>query len=320
MLDLIEFEYRRSARFERYGRYAGLRRCVPQRAECRRTVQDHHAAQALRQRHDVRIAKVRANLRQVRPFERARMQIDERVAMCDDVDEKRMCDACRGASGRVAGEIAIQVAAIRQVARAAPEALYVYDRHADDRAGQFVRVDIVQHPAHHFDAVELVAVHGRGEAQVRARQCAVDGQDRGRYRDTLEKLGCGPRQSHRRAWRNLRSQQPQRFRESFRRRDGFRERYVMRMTRQGLDKFLDRGGNIAGTRIGIFCRIVTDVGAVAGRVDGDLARRGPAADARQQHADGERKQGHFEGVNSHYRERASGSAVARRFAAAGKAH
>ena len=33
----------------------------------------------------------------------------------------------------------------------------------------------------------------------------------------------------------------------------------------------DRGGNFAGTRVGILCRIVSDVGAVVGRVDGDLA-------------------------------------------------
>jgi hypothetical protein len=34
----------------------------------------------------------------------------------------------------------------------------------------------------------------------------------------------------------------------------------MRMIRYGLDKLLDRGCHFAGTRVGILCRIVTDVG------------------------------------------------------------
>ncbi len=226
--------------------------------------------------------------------------------MRDDIDEKRMRDACRGTACRVAGKIPVQVAAIRQVARAAPEALHVDDGHPDDRAGQFVRVDVVQHPAHHLDAVELVTVHRRGKAQVRPRQRTVDRKDRCRYGDAFEKLGCGPGQPHGRTRWNIFAKKLERFSESFRRRYRFRERHVVRMTRHGLDEFLDRGRNFAGTRVGILCRIVTDVGAVVCRVDGHFARHGPATDARQQQAGGERNQGYFERVNGHDRGRASG--------------
>ena len=131
-------------------------------------MQDDHRAQPLGQRHDIRIAQVGADLRQVGSLERAGVDIDERVTVRDYVREERVRDAgCRAAIG-VAGKIPVEVAAVGQVARAAPKSLHVDDRHADDGPGEPPGVEVVQNPPHHLDAVEFVAVHGRREAQGRA--------------------------------------------------------------------------------------------------------------------------------------------------------
>ncbi len=79
-------------------------------------MQYHHGAESLRQRNDVRIAQVGANLRQVGAFKGARMQINQCIAMRDDFVEQGVRDPGRGTAIRVAGEVAIQVATVRQVA------------------------------------------------------------------------------------------------------------------------------------------------------------------------------------------------------------
>jgi hypothetical protein len=59
------------------------------------------------------------------------------------------------------------------------------------------------------------------------------------------------------------------------------------VTGYGFDEFLDRGGDLAGTRVLILCRIVTDIRAIVGRIDGHFTRNRPGADARQQQAGGD---------------------------------
>jgi hypothetical protein len=149
-------------------------------------VQNHHRAETLGQRNDVGVAQIGADLGQVGAFERTGVQIDERVAVCDHVDEERVRDAGRCAAIGVAGEIAVQVAPVGKIARATPEALDVDDRHADHGAGELVGGDVVHDPAYHLDAVELVAVHGGGQAKRRARLRAVDHEDRGGDGDAFE--------------------------------------------------------------------------------------------------------------------------------------
>ena len=83
----------------------------------------------------VGVPEVGTNLRQVGAFERARVKVNERIAVSDDVGEKSMRDAGSSTACRIAREVAIQVSSIRQVARAAPETLHVDDRDADNRAG-----------------------------------------------------------------------------------------------------------------------------------------------------------------------------------------
>jgi hypothetical protein len=264
-------------------------------------VQDNHAAEPLRQGDDVGVAEVGADLRQVGALEGARMQVDERVAMRDDVGEERMCDARRGAARRVAREIAVQVAPVREIAGAAAEALHVDDRYADDRARQLVRVDVVHHAPHHLDAIQLVAVHRGGQAQAGARQCAVDGEDGGRYRDALEQLGRRPGQAHGGARRNLGAEQLQGLREPVRRHHGLGKRYIVRVVRYGLDEFLDRRSHFAGTRVLVLCPIVTDVDTVVRGIDCHFTRNGPGARSRQQQGGSGQEQGFIVKMRGHDR-------------------
>ncbi len=61
---------------------------MPQRADGGRTVKDNHGAESLRQCHHVGVAQVGAKLRQIGALERARVQIDERIAGLNHVGEE----------------------------------------------------------------------------------------------------------------------------------------------------------------------------------------------------------------------------------------
>ena len=78
---------------------------------------------------------VGAQLRQVRALERARVDVDQRVRSWRTTFSKNEC-AMRDAELPLRGarEEAVQVAAVGQVARAAPEPVQVDDRHADHGA------------------------------------------------------------------------------------------------------------------------------------------------------------------------------------------
>ena len=62
------------------------------------------------------MTQVSAQLRQVGAIERAGMQINQGVAMTNNVLKERIGDARCGTALGVAGEVAIQVAAVGQVA------------------------------------------------------------------------------------------------------------------------------------------------------------------------------------------------------------
>ncbi len=109
---------------------------------------------------DLRVAQVRAQLRQVGAMKRASVQVDEHIAVCDDFSEERMRDSACGAAGWIAREEAVQVATIGQVARAPAKPLQVHDRHSDYGAGQPLRIQVVEYPANDLDSVQFVAVHG----------------------------------------------------------------------------------------------------------------------------------------------------------------
>ncbi len=59
------------------------------------------------------------------------------------------------------------------------ETLQVHDRHADDRTLELAGVQVIQHAAYSFDAVQFIAVHGGGEAERGPGLYTVDHQHRG---------------------------------------------------------------------------------------------------------------------------------------------
>ena len=152
-------------------------------------------------------AQIGAHLRQVGAIERAGVQIDQRRAVLHDFGEERVRHARRGAALRIAGEVAIQIAAVRQVARAAIEALDVDDRHADHGAVELFDVDVVEHAPRDFDAVELIAVHGRGQAQHRSRALAVEHDHRHRHDEAFDRRAAGPGEPLARARRHFGAEQ-----------------------------------------------------------------------------------------------------------------
>ena len=114
--------------------------------------------------------QIDAHLRQVVAPASGGVQIDPVGAVRDDLADERVGEP-RGHRAPVgARERAVQVAPIRQVARLGDEAVHVDHRHAEQRAGQPRSVPWrAEQAADDLDAVDLVAVHGRGDEQARAR-------------------------------------------------------------------------------------------------------------------------------------------------------
>ena len=122
-------------------------------------------AEALRHREDARIGEVGAQLGQVGAVERARVEVDEIVAVADHALEEGVGDPRREAAVGIPREEAIEIAAVGQVARGPLETDQVHDRHPDQRARERLRIDRVVDTAHDFDAVQLVAVDRGGETE-----------------------------------------------------------------------------------------------------------------------------------------------------------
>ena len=88
----------------------------------------------------------------------------------------------------------------------------VDDRDEHERAGDDRERLLACKLADRTGSVDFVAVHGRGKAQLRARQRTIDCEDRGRDRDTLEQFGRRPGQAPGRTWWNLGAEEPEWFR------------------------------------------------------------------------------------------------------------
>jgi hypothetical protein len=127
--------------------------------------------------------------------------------MAHDFSEKRMRHACRCTAASVSREVSIQVATIRKVAGTAIEALDVDDRNADDRAVQFFDVDVIEHAAHDFDAIELIAVNRSRETQHRARSLSVEHDHRHGRGETFYRGTARPSESLASSWRDLGAKQ-----------------------------------------------------------------------------------------------------------------
>ena len=148
-----------------------------------------------------------------------------------------------GAALFVAGEVTVQIAAVAEIARAVAEAVQVDDRHAHHGAGQLSGFQLVHQAPYHLDAIELVAVHGGGEAQARARLVAVGHQHRHRRGDGAERLVRGPVQG-------LEGARLHRLAEQFQRFDGVRA-VVLLLGPGGRCLVLFRGrATVGGWRLG----------------------------------------------------------------------
>ena len=124
------------------------------------------------------VAEVAAHLRQVRALEGAGVEVHQRVARLDHALEQGVRDARGRAAARVAGEEAVEVALVGQIARGAPQAVHVRHGDADQHAGDVARHELLEHLAHDLDAVELVAVDARHEAERRPGRGAAHHEHR----------------------------------------------------------------------------------------------------------------------------------------------
>ena len=86
------------------------------------------------------------------------MQINQRVAMGNDIIKQGVSDTRRRTAVGVAGKVAIQVAPIRQIAGAAAKTLHIHDGYTNECAGQFSRFDVVKNTTYHLNAVEFIAM------------------------------------------------------------------------------------------------------------------------------------------------------------------
>ena len=125
-----------------------------------------------------RRVEVRADVGQVRPVQGPRVQVDAVGRLAGDLGHEGPRQArCQGALGR-AGEAAVEVAPVRQVAGLGDEAVDVDHRHSDQGAAQLLEPGALQQASHDLDPVDLVAVDGGADEQARTRASAVDDVDR----------------------------------------------------------------------------------------------------------------------------------------------
>src|SRR5690606_32624723 len=166
-------EGQRLAGFVEHGGHADLAGVLPERAVARMRVDDDRRAERLRHAPHGRVRKVGPYLREVGTAHRARVQVDAVVGLRHDFRRHHVGEP-RGEGARAAaGERAIQVAPVGQVARLVDEAEHVHDRHGEDAAPQALQDVALQHPPDDLDPVELVAVDRCREEQRRPVPAAV---------------------------------------------------------------------------------------------------------------------------------------------------
>ena len=137
-------------------------------------VDDDGNGEAARHLLDARLVDGRPDLGQVLAVDSGRMQVDDVCAAGDDGLEKQVGRACRDGPPLAARKAAVEVAAVRQVARLVQEAEQVDDGHEHERAAQAVQRSQRAQATDNFDAVELVAVDPRAHEEHGALPAAVD--------------------------------------------------------------------------------------------------------------------------------------------------
>ena len=89
----------------------------------------------------------------------------------------------------------VQIAPVGEITRAAFESQQVDDRHANDGSLELKWIEFVEHASNHFDAVQLVAMHGCGQAQHRPAVVAVHDEHRRGHGNACKGLSGLPREA-----------------------------------------------------------------------------------------------------------------------------
>ncbi len=111
-------------------------RVLAQRTVPDRRTDNYRRAELAREFEGLRVIEVGTYLRQVGPVEGARVQVNPEVGLGHDFPDERVGGARGDGPFGAARERAVQVAPIRQVARALEKAVHIHDRHCEQRAAQ----------------------------------------------------------------------------------------------------------------------------------------------------------------------------------------
>src|SRR5690554_5770593 len=104
------------------------------------------------------------------------MNVDQRVALEDDLFEQAVGNAMGEAAVFATGKVAVEVAPVGEIAAALLEALQVDDGNTHQRTRQFPRIQVVDYPADDLDTVKLITMNRARQAHYRTGLVAIDDQ------------------------------------------------------------------------------------------------------------------------------------------------
>ena len=170
-------------------RHPQVRGALPQGAVPDLGVDRQWRAEGLGDGQGFGVVQVGANLREVAAVAGAGVQVDTVGGVGDNLRHKGVGYAAgQGAAGR-AGEGAIEVAAVGQVAGVVDKTVDIDDGNGDQRALEPVHQGVFQQAADDLHAIDLVAVDGGAHKQLRAGQLAAHDL----YADGQRVVGIGRR-------------------------------------------------------------------------------------------------------------------------------
>ncbi len=142
----------------------------PQRAFAQARIDDHRRAEGLGHLDHAHIPEIGTDLRQIGSGDGPGMQVDAVVRLGDDLFRDQVRDSRRDGALLPPGERAIQVAAVRQIARAVDEPEDVDDRDGQQAPAQPLQCRLAEQALDDLDAVELVAVQRGRDEERRTRR------------------------------------------------------------------------------------------------------------------------------------------------------
>lgn len=167
--DIPSVPSQRFAPFIHEGDLAELPRGRAKRAISHPGVEDHARTECERQLATLGIAKVNANLRQVPPSARTGVKVYADLAGLNHLVEKQPSHPRAERATLRAGEAAVQVASVGQIAGAVHHAEHIDDGDDDQRPRQLARVHGIEQFAGDSDPADLVSVRRGIDPQATAR-------------------------------------------------------------------------------------------------------------------------------------------------------